>query len=280
MNIYFDFEATQFSERVLAIGASCEYGDFECLVKPCKGDKLTAFITNLTGITKEMLIGAPDAETAFADLYDWMAVMTQEADTPIFYHCFGDSDPLFLKHTANRMKNGPTKDFVLDLADSMLDDSYNVKKFFHSKAIGLHKALKYFEPELPDQKHDPLDDALMLRRLMETLENAEPLTECPYEECSGEPAAAGKKKKKKAVVVKDTRRYTILITHLTDKNAKPKQFKTVEAAINWAFHKITKNNPPANLDSARATVQKHTQRAIDTEGNYLGWHWNKEYLEN
>lgn len=273
MNIYFDFEATQFSERVLAIGASCEYGDFDCLVSLYKKDKLTPFITQLTGITKEMLVGAPNAEQAFTDLYDWIGEMTKEADTPIFYHCYGDSDAAFLINTANKMEQSKTRNFVLNLAESLLDDSHKVKKFFHSKAIGLHKALKYFEPELLDQTHDPLDDAILLRQLMEHLDSAEALDECPFEECAGE---VGKPKKKKLPEIKnDKRHYMVVITHATDEKAKPKRFGSAAIATDWAYQKTLKKTPNAT----RKTVQKNAQKAIDNEGCYMGWKWHKEYID-
>ena len=265
MNIYFDFEATQFSERVIAIGASCKYGDFDCLVSLYKKDKLTPFITQLTGITNEMLEGASDAEQAFTDLYNWIGEITEEADTPIFYHCYGDSDTAFLINTANKMEQSKTRNFVLNLAESLLDDSREVKKFFHSKAIGLHKALKYFEPELPDQTHDPLDAAILLRQLME-------LDECPFEECVG---GVGKPKKKKLPEIKnDKRHYMVVITHATDEKAKPKRFGSAAVAINWAYQKTLNKSPNATI----ATVQKHAQKAIDNEGCYMGWKWHKEYI--
>ena len=54
MDFYLDFEATQFKSNIIAIGCSCEYGDFDCLVRPPRKDHITPFITNLTGISKEM----------------------------------------------------------------------------------------------------------------------------------------------------------------------------------------------------------------------------------
>ena len=44
MDFYFDFEATQFNENIIAIGATCDYGSFDCLVRPPEGDKITKFI--------------------------------------------------------------------------------------------------------------------------------------------------------------------------------------------------------------------------------------------
>ena len=66
MNFYVDFEATQFSNRIISIGCTNELGEkFETLVKPVNGDKINKFITDLTGITPEMVENAPTADEAF-----------------------------------------------------------------------------------------------------------------------------------------------------------------------------------------------------------------------
>lgn len=268
MDIYFDFEATQFSERVIAIGASCEYGDFDCLVGLRKGDKLTKFITNLTGITKETLIGAPKAHSAFTDLYNWIGEMTAESDTPVFYHCFGDSDPMFLINTANKMEDSEVKDFIVNLANSLLDDSHKVKRFFHSKSIGLHKALKYFEPDIPDQTHDPLDDAIELRKLMEHIKNSSPLVESPFEEQVVESSF----EEQEAVEIIQAQPCTIKIVHAKDSKAKPKYFHSKEQAITWAYNRIVKEFPKTK----RKTINKNVTKALTNHTPYMKWYWIKE----
>lgn len=264
MNIYFDFEATQFSERVLAIGATCEYGEFDCLVRPRKGDKLTKLITDLTGITREMLVNAPDAEEAFTDLYNWMGLMTNEIDTPIFYHCYGNSDIIFLINTASKMKEGWVKNFVLDLAESLIDDSRHVRKFFHNKSIGLHKALQYFEPDLPRQTHDPLDDAILLKRLMDYVEKAEPI-------CEEEEIGPISIKKKKVIRTDSKTKYYIEARSIQNPEAKPKQFNDYRSAFDFCIRKIHKTLPNANPK----TMEKNCKKAIDNGTPYLGRMWKK-----
>ena len=202
--------------------------------------------------------------------------MIKEADTPIFYHCYGDSDAVFLINTANKMKDSPIRSFIINLAESLLDDSYVVRQFFHSKAIGLHKALKYFEPELPDQTHDPLDDAILLQKLMQYLESADPLETYPCEEHSDVINTQPKKKKNKTPVIKDNRKYRVIITHVVNKAAKPKIFTSTETAINWAYQKTLKKAPNAAIK----TVKKNVEKAIANGGNYMNWSWQKEYINN
>lgn len=278
MDIYFDFEATQFSERVIAIGASCEYGDFDCLVSLFKRDKLTPFITQFTGITKEMLIGAQSAEQAFSNLYNWICEVSAEADTPIFYHCYGDSDSSFLINTANKMEESGVRTFVVNLAKSLIDDSYQVRKFFHAKSIGLHKAIEYFEPDVSEQTHDPLDDAILLHRLMQHLDNAEVLEVCPFKECtdiSNKTRAdnkIGTNNKTKDHI--DSKRYIIILTHAFDATAKPRKFITCTDAVDWAYQKILKKFPNVPI----STIQKNALKAIKNDGNYMGWNWHKQYI--
>ena len=168
MDIYFDFEATQFSERIISIGATCQYGEFSCLISSF-AKKITPFITQLTGITKEMVKGAPTADEAFDDLINWI----QEVDCgePIKYHCYGDSDKRFLRNTAKDIQNDRIANFVIDMADTIIDDSLIVTRYFKLNTIGVHKALKRFDPEIPDQDHDALNDAILLCRLMGYIAN-------------------------------------------------------------------------------------------------------------
>ena len=66
MKFYLDFEATRFSNRIISIGCVAENGaTFYTLVKPGDKKKVDKFITELTGITNEMLATAPDSDAAY-----------------------------------------------------------------------------------------------------------------------------------------------------------------------------------------------------------------------
>ena len=54
MRFYIDFEATQFSNRIISVGCVCENGNtFKSLVKPVNKGKITPL---LTGLTKDLKV--------------------------------------------------------------------------------------------------------------------------------------------------------------------------------------------------------------------------------
>lgn len=73
MKYFIDFEATEYSNEIISIGCVDENGrEFYSLVQPHKIEKLTKFITDLTGITTEDLCNAPTANEAFSEFYNWL----------------------------------------------------------------------------------------------------------------------------------------------------------------------------------------------------------------
>ena len=105
MKYFIDFEATQFSNEIISIGCVRETGEtFYALVNPKK--KLTQFITDLTGITDEMLRNAPEADIVFKEFFDWCS--HYENDPRLFY-CYGSSDITFVKNNARKSNKGMFK---------------------------------------------------------------------------------------------------------------------------------------------------------------------------
>ena len=61
MKFYIDFEATQYTENIISIGCVAENGDsFSSLVN-CPY-KVGSFVTQLTGITNDMVSTAPSPD--------------------------------------------------------------------------------------------------------------------------------------------------------------------------------------------------------------------------
>ena len=163
MRFFVDFEATQFSERIISIGCVAANGEtFKTLVKPVKSkDKVNSFITKLTGITNEMLATAPTADEAFNALFDF--VLENQDDYSPEYFCYGSNDTQFIARTASHMKDARAITFAKALQHSMQDYSTRVKSHFKTRCdIALRKVYMLVQNEEIEQHHDALEDARML----------------------------------------------------------------------------------------------------------------------
>ena len=171
MKFFIDFEATRFSNRIISIGCVAENGKtFYTLVKPGKKKKVDKFITELTGITNEMLAGAPSADQAFAQLADWFEE-NSSGIAPEFY-CYGDSDAVFIQHTLADMEDTKACLCAMAISGNLIDYAGVVKKFFVAPSdLALRKVYMLIQAKQElVQKHDALEDALMLQCVVENLE--------------------------------------------------------------------------------------------------------------
>ena len=171
MKFYLDFEATRFSNRIISIGCVAENGKtFYTLVKPGKKRKVDNFITELTGITNEMLAEAPSADQAFAQLADWFEE-NSSGIAPEFY-CYGDSDAVFIQHTLADMEDTKACLCAMAIGGNLIDYAGVVKKFFVAPSdLALRKVYMLIQAKQElVQKHDALEDALMLQCVVENLE--------------------------------------------------------------------------------------------------------------
>ena len=194
MNFYLDFEAKQYSEKIISIGCVAENGSkFYSLVKPKSKSKLSKFIIELTGITDEMLATAPDADVVFDQFLDFVAENTDEQDNNFF--CYGDSDKRFLEKTIATMKVPSSINVATIVKDNLIDLSPYVGKFFGVKAVGLKKVLSYFKNEPIEQNHIAIEDAIMLKEVIFHCRISGRPEQCPFENCI--PMGGGESKKKK-----------------------------------------------------------------------------------
>ena len=171
MNFYLDFEATRFSNRIISIGCSSDNGGtFYTLVKPVHKAKVDKFITELTGITNEMLDKAPSADIAFNMLADFIELNNTDGNPPRYF-CYGNTDEDFIKSTVCYMSDARACMCAQAIAGNIIDYASTVKKFFVAKNdLALRKVymLVQSEEELV-QKHDALEDALMLQAVVQNL---------------------------------------------------------------------------------------------------------------
>ena len=98
MKFYIDFEATQPEQEIISIGVYSDNKEsFYALVKP-QFSKISKYITDMTGITNEMVEDSYDLDTAFNDLYVWCANQETNLNEWHFYS-YGDGDVDFIKHS-------------------------------------------------------------------------------------------------------------------------------------------------------------------------------------
>ena len=167
MNFYLDFEATRFSNRIISIGCVAGTGEtFETYVNPGDKKKVDKFITELTGITNEMLVDAPNADTAFKMLYDFIEA-NSDGEAPAYY-VYGNSDVDFINSTLRHMSDTQACVCAQAIAGNLIDYASVVKKFFVAKSdLALRKVYMLIQEQKElVQKHDALEDARMLETVV------------------------------------------------------------------------------------------------------------------
>ena len=167
MNYFIDFEATQFSNRIISVGCIKETGEtFYSLVNPER--ELTKFIIDFTGITQEQVDAAPSANEVFEKLFDFCL---QDEEAPTFY-CYGDSDTAFAKATLEKMATSfKAKSMLSYIYANLIDFCPAVRVHFgiHS-SVKLIKVAEYYKKEEMVQTHNALDDALLLKYVFEQVQ--------------------------------------------------------------------------------------------------------------
>lgn len=171
MNFFLDFEATEKGNRIISIGCISENGDtFSCLCKPSKaGEKIGKFVENLTGITEEMLENAPTADEAFLLFKKWVwTIGNADIIIPRFY-VYGNNDSEFLIRTAKYMQNTEAIFFVMALASMINNYAKDIQTRLHTSPK-LSKLYNLIKKDSMVQKHDALEDAEMLKVIVNSFE--------------------------------------------------------------------------------------------------------------
>lgn len=168
MKYFIDFEATQFSQEIISVGCIREDGQtFYALVAPKKG-KITPFITNLTGITAEMIDSAMSADAVFSRFYDWL--FENPDDIPEFF-VWGGSDGDFVRHTSRHVITLKAKMALGYICGNYRDYAKMCKKELKwADNHSLLNTLKRFNPSA-EQNHNSLDDAVLLKEVYDFISN-------------------------------------------------------------------------------------------------------------
>lgn len=176
MKYFIDFEATQFTNEIISIGCIREDGvSFSSLVKPTH--KVTKFITKLTGITNEMLDEAPEIAEVMRE-FDKIFDINPISD--IFYS-YGNGDKDFIDGTMHYNETTPGLSSLEFIKYCLKDYSLDVKSFFGlSRNVPMKKVAEFIKNEDIVQRHDALEDAMMLSEIYAGLQVIEKPDECPF----------------------------------------------------------------------------------------------------
>lgn len=263
MKFYLDLEAARFSNYIISIGCICENGNtFSTFVKLPKKKKVDKFITELTGITNDMLKDAPTADEAFNLLFDFIEANNSDEVAPEYY-CYGDSDAVFIHHTLTQMEDTRACVCAQAIEGSIIDYASVVKKFFvASNDLALRKVYMLIQAQQElVQKHDALEDALMLQTVVENLydkckpEDKETILAMPSQkrpQVKKAPALFQKwnsspKWEADTLADKDTWMFKCVDQHSKD----VKYFNNANTAALWVIKYIARNVSPKNADAVR-----------------------------
>ena len=178
MKYFIDLEATQFSNEIISIGCVREDGEtFYSLVNVAK-NKMTNFITELTGITKEDVSTAPSSDEVFTKFYDWLV----PDESKVQFFCYGNADLGFIRRNLNKATTVKAQMALSVLALHLVDYSKCVERHFGLiKSIGLKKVIAYYrQVEEVEQNHNALEDALFLKEIYDRINEEAEIVDCPF----------------------------------------------------------------------------------------------------
>lgn len=163
MNVYIDLEATQFGKEIISFGAVAENGaEFYTLVRPNHLNKITKFITKLTGLTPEMYSDeTPNIDTVANQFMNWCDEQTTEK---VRFFSFGNFDSILFKAEFERY---PENKNLERLSKKLSNLCVVTGKILYKSTStpGLKKVYQDVMGFEIVQTHNALDDAKMLMEI-------------------------------------------------------------------------------------------------------------------
>ena len=297
MKFYLDFEAANDTEKIISIGCTSETGSiFTCYVKPYSTSKpneiqkIDHFITELTGITNEMLekFGL-DPDIAFNRLFDF--VLKEAGNSIPEYYCYGCTDAHFIANTLKIMHDPRAITFAIALQHSLINFAESVKSYLGIRnEISLRKAFILCTKEDTAQSHDALKDALMLQHIATHLDSIDLADIEKIIPMSNNKSMTPKAKapeiflawennptdKWEADTLADATDWSI---KCTDNNNKIKYFNNVETASLWCIKYFLKGYSPKKEKNV-STIKTRLTNAIKNNKRYMGFEWIERKEEN
>jgi DNA polymerase III epsilon subunit-like protein len=175
-------------------------------------------------------------------------------------YVYGDSDVEFLKATLPNAKSEAAILITSIMIATIKDYSIEVAKYFHG-TTSLIKAFNYLKSLEDKQKHNALEDAMMLAEVYSKTLCAEPLEANPF-----------------ATTTPTECNYNFPVGKFycksTGKNAKEREFANIHDAMEWIIeHKIGQNERP-NVRRDKMAVK--IMIAIKKKKTYMQYKWRRE----
>ena len=271
MKFYIDFEATQPENEIIAIGACAENGaTFHTLVKP-QLSSISPYVSQLTHISAEDLEWAPDINKALIEFDAWMTAQESNIMNCRFIS-YGDDDK-FVKHTLPAITNEHAFTVAAILMAKIEDCSVETKRFFHG-TIKLVHAFNYVQAAETEQKHNPLEDAMMLQKVYEHMQTHEPLPCHPLNKDFNAAMSNASVKMPSG---------TFWCKHVHGgKNGKVRNFATCDDAIDWLITDVMRAKEPELIHRDR--IMANIMKAIRKNSSYCNYKWGRvkeeEKVEN
>lgn len=262
MKFYIDFEATQPENEIIAIGAVAENGaTFHSLVKP-QLSSISKWVSDLTHISAEDLETAPTIDKALIDFDLW--VMRQENEIMrCRFISYGDDDK-FIKSTLPAITNDHAFTVAAVLMAKIEDCSAETKRFFHG-TIKLVHAFNYVQAVETEQKHNPLEDAMMLQKVYEHMQTHDPLPCHPLNKEFDAAMSSSSVKMPSG---------TFWCKHVNGgKNGKIRNFETCDDAIDWLITDIMKAKEPELIHRDR--IMTNIMKAVRKGTGYCNYKWGR-----
>lgn len=276
MKYFIDFEATQFSNEIISIGCVRENGDtFYSLVHSNK--KLTDFIIKLTGLTQEMINEAPSANEVFKDFWNWC----HEVDSNPEFYCYGNCDTGFVKATFNKTTDFTAASMLGYLSLKLVDYAPIVRsKFGLIKDISLVKIAEYFKGEEITQRHNALEDALLLKYVAENIENTIGVVDDPFFETWKKKIIVEPKcpaihydlpEGKELEISTDENNFKVF---RMKKGKVVQEYKNYADAVAWVYAQMP--NPQEKEKVILRNVFKNIRKAATGNKQYFSYRWRFE----
>lgn len=262
MKFYIDFEATQPENEIIAIGAVAENGaTFHTLVKP-QLSSISQYISQMTHISAEDLETAPTIDKALIDFDLW--VMRQENSIMNCRFISYGEDDKFVKSTLPAITNEHAFIVAAILMAKIEDCSAETKRFFHG-TIKLVHAFNYVQAAETEQKHNPLEDAMMLQKVYEHMLTHDPLPCHPLNKEFDAAMSSSSVKMPSG---------TFWCKHVNDgKNGKIRNFETCDDAIDWLITDVMRAKEPELIHRDR--IMANIMKAVRKGTGYCNYKWGR-----